>query len=233
MITFKQFLSEEKRELVAFLRENCQPACQDIVESNYMLWRGMDGAQSSYEKWSVRDELKADVKFGTVRKDREPRDTPLWAHNVVDDFLEDKFGVRLRSNSLFVYPEKILAGAYGRPHAIIPVGKYSLYWSDEATDLTVSLFPNLASGESSGPAGGEEYWNKKLGAGNEPTADMQIEWIKSRLTELDFKKGSNVEGLRKGRGEMMLLCDRYLAFPLKPGFSADDLEGCIYEALSE
>jgi hypothetical protein len=212
VITFKRFLLEaEKKDLVQYLKEYCLPAVHDFIKADKFLWRGMH-PKHEYETFKAQDE---EIEIASVqpRSDRNPKDTPEWAHKIIDDFFEEKFNQRLRSSSTFVFNAKTPAGAYGLPHMVIPVGKYSLYWSSTVGDLTTDLFPDLSSGADSWLAGGMEFWENEGFQAEDVSRYMEEHFIRDRLQEFDYKRGPNEEALKDGHGEIMLVCARYLAIP--------------------
>ena len=70
-----------------------------------------------------------------VRKNRRPKDTPEFIHDWLDERFEDLFGIKLRSNSVFVSSEYSIATDYGKSYIIFPIDNYSIYWSEKITDL--------------------------------------------------------------------------------------------------
>jgi hypothetical protein len=240
MITFKQFLTEaETKDLVQYLRKNCLSAVRDIIKAKKFLWRGMN-PKLGYEKFKAHDQ-EIEVAFGQPRDDRRPTDTPAWAHAIIDKYFEEKFSQALRSTSTFVFNNKAPAQTYGVPHIIIPIGKYSLYWSKSVGDLTTDLFPDFGDRKDTGLAGGEHYWvetkNIEL---DKVTREMEKEYILDQLQKFHYQRGPNDEAIEAGHGELMLVCARYLAVrPIStvPAghkfFGADELLACVYEAALE
>lgn len=64
----------------------------------------------------------------TVRKDRKPRDTKLLVHNLMDEYLKEKFGTKVRSEALFTTGDMQTTLAYGKPHYVFPVGEFKFVW---------------------------------------------------------------------------------------------------------
>lgn len=202
MITFKQFITEEEQiDLVAFLKKNCLPACQDIAAAGKFLYRGMSDNSAVYKNYAVDGRI-INGQIKTPRNNRAPRDTPAWAHKEIDNFFDKKFGIKLRSNSIFAYNNGAQAGGYGDLHIIIPFGKYDIYWADGVSDLTARLFPEMV-GSVSGPVVGKVDYDE-----NPYDARNALGYM---LHQVDYQKGPNKEALQSGKAELMVVCERYIA----------------------
>jgi hypothetical protein len=70
-----------------------------------------------------------------TRKNRKPLNMPLKLHNYIDKLFKKKFGVKLRSETIFVTSDIIWSGGYGFPSIIIPIGKFDYYWNQHIDDL--------------------------------------------------------------------------------------------------
>lgn len=74
-----------------------------------------------------------------TRKNRCPRDMSVDLHNTADDWFYESFGVRYRSQSIFLSSNINVAAAYAAtPNhivRIIPVGTYRYCWSSQLSDL--------------------------------------------------------------------------------------------------
>lgn len=102
---------------------DCKPFLGELKKSNYeFLYSGREG---SYEKFNKRK----------IRKRRKPRDTPPEIHDMLNKSFKDKFGVKARSESLFITNNPHEAASYGQPHYVFPVGKYKLIYSKKVNDL--------------------------------------------------------------------------------------------------
>jgi hypothetical protein len=77
----------------------------------------------------------------SIRTDRYPRDTPPQAHNFMDEVFYKAFGVRARSNSIFVVGKVEEAKNYGKVYGIFPNGtNYKIIWSPKVDDLYARAF---------------------------------------------------------------------------------------------
>lgn len=70
-----------------------------------------------------------------VRKDRYPKDTSGEIHELIDDLMHEKFGIRGRSQTLFVTGKESNDRSYGDPYIIFPVGSFKFLWSKDVKDL--------------------------------------------------------------------------------------------------
>lgn len=106
--------------------EDCEPFLKELKKSRYdFLYTGRMSKEKAMKK--------------EVRKNRKPRDTPEWAHNIIDEEFESQFGVKARSQSLFSYKDVDMVNMYGDPYFVFPKGKYILLFSEEIQDLYGNL----------------------------------------------------------------------------------------------
>lgn len=140
----------------------------------------------AYRGISTNDQMESPI-IARTRKDRRPRDMPFEIHQRADDWFLKNFGVRYRSQALFVTGNKFIAGqyAYSPKHVvrIIPLGVYTFCWSKIYSDLF--LYKNSVQNSTI-----EEY----LDAGQYVEGDL---------------KGAVASG-----NEIMLFCDQYVAIPV-------------------
>jgi len=105
-----------------------------------------------YIKASGNINMKSDVlwsgrttnlthKIRNIRSNRYPKDSPEEFHSFVDDAFNNEFGVRYRSNSVFVTGNRNVADDYGdHVFGIFPTGtNYSYAWSENITDMFSEL----------------------------------------------------------------------------------------------
>jgi hypothetical protein len=74
-----------------------------------------------------------------TRKDRKPRDLPLHIHDQADSWFNHRFGIRYRSQAVFVTGSRFIAQNYANSprHVVrvIPLGAYRYCWSPKNSDL--------------------------------------------------------------------------------------------------
>lgn len=123
-----------------------------------------------------------------TRKNRQPRDVASDVHNAADKWFFNRFGVRYRSEAIFVSSDKNIASAYASSPAhvarIIPLGPYSYCWSRALSDLLQVCMHNPS--------------------------------IPDLVTELDSANyiESDLEGAFRLGHEVMLFCDSYICIPV-------------------
>jgi len=77
------------------------------------------------------------VSVKKVRKDRRSLDTDQMDSDAIDDWYENKFGWRPRSQALMTSGRPGQAGGYGDLFLVIPVGNFKILWSRTVDDLFV------------------------------------------------------------------------------------------------
>ncbi|MFW6046279.1 MAG: hypothetical protein ACOCP4_00550 [Candidatus Woesearchaeota archaeon] len=113
MSKFYKYINEKNNlddfDLEEF-KNNCYPFLQLLKKNNYhFLYSGRKSNEHLFKK--------------QVRKNRRPKDTPLKLHNLLDKAFKDEFGVKARSESLFVHTSHIRTHMYGNTYYTFPVGK--------------------------------------------------------------------------------------------------------------
>lgn len=89
------------------------------------MYRGYGGAVSAY--FGGAREL-------TLRKDRKPRDTTQYVHDLVNAYFVKRFGVKVRSEGLFATGDRHTAEKYGHPYYAFPVGQFKFVWGTHKGD---------------------------------------------------------------------------------------------------
>lgn len=108
----------------------CAPYLQEIggVEQAIFkrpLWRGVTPIDRSNLGIDESNPYTAIV----VNKNRRSKDTPVELQLLIDNWFENKTGIRFRSASLFCTGSKIRATTYGPEVVIIPIKQYHYCWS--------------------------------------------------------------------------------------------------------
>ena len=131
MTKFFNYINETDTSLIVdALKKDCQPFIKDLKKIK-------KGQEQSF--LYIGRFIKTSFMKKQVRQDRNPSDTPEEIHKFVDNWFYKKFGVRLRSNSVFATFSFQLATAYGFPYFIFPIGKYDSYFSHNSKDLFLTL----------------------------------------------------------------------------------------------
>ena len=126
---FKHYINERGTELpfniiIKELYDKCYPFIKEI---NKQQIKGFifSGRENDVIKYT-----------GKVRKNRNPKDSPIKTHNILDKLFKKKFGWKARSNAIFCTGNIHTAAAYGKNvYMIFPIGKYKFLWSPEIDDL--------------------------------------------------------------------------------------------------
>ena len=105
---FKQYLIEKEmisfRDLLLLLNDNCQPYINEYKSS----------IGKTTPLFFLSGRYNTDPYFiRNVRKDRMPKDMPYKIHNELDDRFYQEYGIRARSNSIFVTGAYNDAKSYG------------------------------------------------------------------------------------------------------------------------
>jgi len=168
------FLNEDKNIPWDKIKQNCSKFLNDLSSTDQFLYSGRKKKGTNFFKEEVR-------------KDRLPTKTSLVFHNKLDDMFQKKFGIKLRSNSLFVTKFAMSMFNYGKPFIVFPIGNYKLYSNTEFNDLVPC-----------------DFWekNKYELENDEDLQDKVVDAFK----QIKLKE---VSGLQKQ--EIMLVCDSYYA----------------------
>jgi hypothetical protein len=125
-----------------------------------------------------------------VRKDRKPRDAAPAFHKIADDWFNAKFGIRYRSQALFVTSREFTAKHYATSDnhvmRIVPLTEYRYCWSPQVIDLL--------------------FLSKQV-------EQKSVAEIQESLVALDYREDGLAQAHAKGH-EVMLFCDRYIAIPI-------------------
>lgn len=155
---------------------------------NWIIYRGM------------RVHFGADFALKSPRSNRRPLTTNEDVHAFADEYFQQKFGIKFRSNSIFTSRSTELAKYYGDVYAIFPLDRVSFAWSEKVEDFTNDS---------------ADYRKRKLGtASKEPLSkDETFEMLDS--FEYHFNDNSLKDEYFKYRDykgyELMIACDEYLA----------------------
>lgn len=167
-MTLKTFLNES----VSY--EDLIKAIKDNNMTGRLLWRGM---KKTNEEFGIK----------SVRKDRKSLSNHPY-HNEFNDAFKEKFGHKLRSETLFVSKDFTEAAQYGKAYVIIPKDKPKFYYSPNVKDL---FSYDQRYFEHDGKEGSPEQKIKDL-------VDTYIE--ETKVTDIKGKY-SDVE--------IMILCNEY------------------------
>jgi len=197
MITFKQFITEQEiKDLAELIKRDCKPFLEKSRHRG-LLFRGVRNIGPGNETGKVSDPINEGKEIlywrKAVRTDRRPKDTNRDAHKIIDDWFEKEFGIRARSQALFVFGQGIrkhYLNQYGDPCVVFPIGDFKYVWSARVRDLY-----NLMDDE----------------------ADMDdldaVHTLQYKL-ETSAYTDSQLDAAIKDEKEIMIACEAYYAFPI-------------------
>lgn len=141
MLTFKKFLTEDTQQILYTDSTWNSTALNDVIK---MIKRDCD----QYLK-EIKDPMKVRAYRGIqvyrpqplvikkyVRTNRHPVDTPNNISKLMDNWFNKKFGIKFRSEALFVTGNVIAAKHFGYVYIVFPIGNYDYSWSPVYSDLT-------------------------------------------------------------------------------------------------
>lgn len=152
------------------------------------------------------DEMEYGKKM--VRQDRKPLDFTRMRSKILDNWFEDKFGIRARSQCMFVTGQATELGDlkfYGTPCVVFPIGKFEYVWSRYVQDLYGDL--NIGAADD-----GKAYTDEEL-------ERKMINWLKDK----HYQK-TGLDQAVKMKNEVMIKCESYYAFPIE---YLDDLKKAL------
>lgn len=112
-------------EMKELLYKDCGKYIQLIKDSPKM-----------YKRSAAKNPKSIDKR--NVRRNRRPVDTPLVLHNMLDNFLYNKFGWYPRSDGLFVWTTPKMRKTTGE-YWTFPIGKFSVVWNTNIKDIFYTL----------------------------------------------------------------------------------------------
>ena len=206
MISFKQFLSEDKAfddfDLDKF-KKDCAFYLGELKGSqgNLVMYRG--ASFKGTKNWAIN---KWEARWS-------PMSTPDYIHKKLNEFFTEKFGEPIR-NWIFASGHNAVATVYGKAYAIFPIGKFE--WisgiNKESKDMT------------------SFFWDTKdatpIDNKNDPSGDKRMEstWDRmlSKLKHFRWYHNTDIKECLRAGNEIMFKCGEYYIF---------DLNGSVYNEL--
>lgn len=130
MLSYRKFIQEQENdvgEIVEKIISDCQPFLDAIdgEVNEYRMYRGIKSNEDFMKK--------------KIRSNRKSSSTPSRVQEAIDDYFEEQFGIRYRSNSMFASGSSTTVHNYGNPYIVFPIGKYQILWSKQIEDLFMDL----------------------------------------------------------------------------------------------
>jgi hypothetical protein len=202
-------LFEEEQKLssiIDIVRRDCQPYLQALDKP---LFRGI-----LTNKSKSLTKIEDGFYKGDVRKDRKPKDSSLEFHNLLDQYFEEKSGIKFRSNSLFCSFKRSVTGGYGDAFLIFPIGDFSYAWSPIFEDPYDEIYNSYI-----------EHWNlpdKPYEYAQRVAKDMKIDAagneslpvfkkVLGKFGDQLFNINKNINQAIGKDNEIMLHCNSYYA----------------------
>lgn len=130
MKTFKQFIKEDQQFDLEKFKSDCSFFLGLLkgTKGKYLTYRG---GKDWPDDWAIR----------SWKPRTQPRNTPIEAHNIINDYFEETYGEKFR-NWMFFTPDRfqadIYSGYHGSVSVIFPIGQFEWACSanENARDLT-------------------------------------------------------------------------------------------------
>jgi hypothetical protein len=129
-------ISSNVEKIAEIIKNDCQPWLKK--SGGFQVFRGINNRDDFIRPVDGEQGQKSfhDMYIGAVRKNRQPKDSPVWLHEALNDYFMKKVGLPLRSTSLFCVRSSASASNYGSVYAVFPIGDFNYSWSKLVTDPT-------------------------------------------------------------------------------------------------
>lgn len=188
--TFKDFLAGSPGKKI---KEKCGPFLRQ------------SGGQPLYRGYGIAPGYR--VREVPIRKDRRPRDTSPLVHSLMDDYFDERFGMRVRSQGLFTIGNPSKTDQYGYPYFVFPVGDFRFIWGElegRPVQDTLMLSNMIKDRTRTAPA-------------SEAPAI-----VKEVLDSVEWRTTGLEDAIRSG-AEVVILADSALIVPVKKGMRYEEL----------
>ena len=126
---------------IDYIKLHCQKYLDEVggIENalqDIPLWRGISTPNFAFDRgeWA---------RIVPVRQDRRPLTNTQAVQTAVDDWFQEKFGIRFRQSSVFCTGEYDDARSYQSSGSttviVLPVGDYDYCWASDIGDLFIEL----------------------------------------------------------------------------------------------
>ena len=166
--------------------ENCKPFLNliDFNPAQYRLYRG-DRKCPEF------------AKLKTMRN-RLPKDTPQWSHELIDKYFLNEYGFLYRSQAVFATGSRMEASDYGPPFTMFPIGEFTFCYSPKCSDLFKYLDDTRLFSEVDKLINyDDDGWSKAY------------ELVSEELSSLRYEQNTNMEYAIQSGNEIMINCAEY------------------------
>lgn len=240
-----QLLESKDESTVDFVADYIKKDCQPFLQAGApRLWRGFTKVGGSMMR-RIKNPAEVNASYapafyiGSVKNDRKPKDMPESVHAMLNKFFTKHVGVPLRSSSLFVTGDWRMAGGYGDPYVIFPIGEFHYAWAPSIGDAYHALAANTTPDTWAGDFGKYMWKSAKELKIDINGGEYDIDAYQRQLQHTFDKYGDKIykfdTGLDKAVKlkdmEIMLVCDKFYALELS-GMKLDDYNAIIQKAKS-
>ena len=173
------------------------------------------GKRVAFYRGSPDKVMEGDIK--TFQPRTKSMNTLQPIHEISNEWFEYKFGIKARTDTLFVTSNKVQAKEYGFIHYIFPVGGFTTIHSDTYDDLFFKInnreFKKIL--RKKGMDG--EYTGNVIGKVAENDLELAKEIVYEILEDGDYAKGKSSAALLSGN-EVMLKTKQFIVVPYDDRF---------------
>lgn len=196
----KQYLNEETdiSEYLPILKKDCSQIMR-LAKKGFFLYRG-------FKNVPIDDNGEKSTFFDkTPRTGRMPLDTSTAMHKIMDEYFNEKFNWRARSEGLFCTTSYSHAKFYGDVYLIFPVNAFKFIYSPNVHDLFDEQNRFI-----------KKEYNSLYGfLAKAKTNTKEVEAaVFSMLDNLKYTD-KNLQKAAKNNSEVMIKCSKYYALSEK------------------
>lgn len=123
----QEYTEDEFEEIITILENDCEEFLNEVRESKVgPIFRGVKNVDDTYTRGMGKK---------SSRVNRIPVDTDSNISEIIDNYFEDKFNIKVRSNGTFTSRLPHVASDYGKPYLFFPIGDYRYFWNPKIKDL--------------------------------------------------------------------------------------------------
>lgn len=182
---------QDIKEVLSIIEQKCNPFLKQ-VNTSQLLYRGSLSSIVG-EPYDIRN----------VKKNRIPTDMPLEIHSILDQWFQEKFNHKFRSNATFVTSARKIAAMYGDPYAFFPIGDFKFVWSPEVDDLFGNLQRFIRTKLNQNP----EFNSLRNALANDKK--QTFEYVKKFINNAKYTN-KNLTNAATSNNEIMIHCDQYV-----------------------
>lgn len=142
-----------------------------------------------------------------VPQNRKPKNTLPAIHNAIDQWFDDNFNEKARSQSVFCTSSIKQTKEYGFPFLVFPIGNYTTIHSSKTRDIFLELKPIDILKDLGYEVDNLNYSNITEKINKLKTSEI-YSVIDDKLKNMNFEKNKFCNAL-SSKNEIMLMCDEY------------------------